>query len=91
MHAVMRRVHVHSDPETTHTCAHLHASFAGRCQTLNAELAAEGIHVCHVIVDGAVDAPDTLGKMLGAEKFEALRATTGVCGRHAVTQTHCCG
>ena len=47
------------------------------CQTLNAEYASKGIHVAHIIVDGAVDAPDTLGKMLGAEMFEKLRETRG--------------
>lgn len=31
----------------------------------------------HVIIDGAVDAPDTLGKMLGSERFEALRESRG--------------
>ena len=33
--------------------------------------------MAHIIVDGAVDAPDTLGKMLGAEMFEKLRETRG--------------
>ena len=47
------------------------------CQTLNAEFSAKGIHVAHILVDGAVDAPDTLGKMLGPENFEKLRATRG--------------
>jgi len=60
---------------------HSHAAaMAGRrmlCQTLNAEYAAQGLHVVHVVIDGAVDAPDTLGKMLGPERFEALRATRG--------------
>ena len=28
-------------------------------------------------MDGAVDAPDTLGKMLGAEMFQKLRETRG--------------
>lgn len=60
---------------------HSHASaMAGRrllCQSLNAEFASQGIHVSHVIIDGAVDAPDTLGKMLGPERFEALRAAKG--------------
>ena len=32
------------------------------CQTLNAEFASKGIHVVHIVIDGAVDAPDTLGK-----------------------------
>ena len=60
---------------------HSHAAAMGGrrmlCQTLNAEFAAKGIHVAHVLVDGSVDAPDTLGKMLGAERFEALRNTKG--------------
>ncbi len=61
---------------------HAHASaMAGRrmlCQSLNAEFAAKGIHVVHVLIDGSVDAPDTLGKMLGPEKFEELRQTRGM-------------
>lgn len=60
---------------------HSHASaMAGRrmlCQSLNAEFAPKGIHVAHIVIDGSVDAPDTLGKMLGAERFAALRATKG--------------
>lgn len=52
---------------------HAHASaMAGRrmlCQSLNAEFASRGVHIAHIVVDGAVDAPDTLGKMLGAERF----------------------
>ena len=47
------------------------------CQSLNAEFGPQGIHVAHVIVDGAVDAPDTLGKMLGPERFAQLRETRG--------------
>jgi hypothetical protein len=30
-----------------------------------------------VIIDGAVNAPDTLGRMLGREAFAALRETRG--------------
>ena len=60
---------------------HSHAAAMGGrrmlCQSLNAEYASKGIHVAHIIVDGAVDAPDTLGKMLGAEMFEKLRETRG--------------
>ena len=48
------------------------------CQSLNAEFASKGSHVAHIIVDGAVDAPDTLGKMLGEEKFQQLRETKGM-------------
>ena len=60
---------------------HSHAAAMGGrrmlCQSLNAEFAAQGIHVAHIIVDGSVDAPDTLGKMLGAEMFAKLRETQG--------------
>jgi NAD(P)-dependent dehydrogenase (short-subunit alcohol dehydrogenase family) len=60
---------------------HSHAAAMGGrrmlCQSLNAELAPKGIHVVHVVVDGAVDAPDTLGKMLGPERFQHLRETRG--------------
>ena len=60
---------------------HSHAAAMGGrrmlCQTLNAEFASQGIHVAHIIVDGAVDAPDTLGKMLGPERFAELRETRG--------------
>ncbi|MEE2891322.1 MAG: SDR family NAD(P)-dependent oxidoreductase [Pseudomonadota bacterium] len=63
---------------------HSHASAMGGrrmlCQSLNAEFGPQGIHVAHVIVDGAVDAPDTLGKMLGPERFAQLRETRG--GEH---------
>ena len=47
------------------------------CQTLNAEYSAKGVHVVHVVVDGMVDAPDTLGKMLGPEAFRKLREERG--------------
>ena len=33
------------------------------CQTLNDEYSSQGIHITHALIDGAVDAPDTLGKM----------------------------
>src|SRR6185437_4150549 len=60
---------------------HSHAAAMGGrrmlCQSLNAEFASKGIHVVHIVIDGAVDAPDTLGKMLGPEKFQQLRATRG--------------
>ncbi len=60
---------------------HSHAAAMGGrrmlCQSLNAEFAAKGIHIAHIIIDGSVDAPDTLGKMLGAERFAQLRQTRG--------------
>lgn len=61
---------------------HSHAAaMAGRrmlCQTLNAEFAPKGIHVAHILIDGPVDAPDTLGRMLGAERYQALREEIGL-------------
>ena len=60
---------------------HAHAAAMGGrrmlCQTLNAQYASKGIHIAHIIIDGAVDAPDTLGKMLGPEMFQKLRETRG--------------
>eukprot|EP00929_Paragymnodinium_shiwhaense_P106136 TRINITY_DN71313_c0_g1_i1.p1 TRINITY_DN71313_c0_g1~~TRINITY_DN71313_c0_g1_i1.p1 ORF type:complete len:295 (+),score=58.20 TRINITY_DN71313_c0_g1_i1:116-886(+) len=46
--------------------AHTAAMAARRAlsQSVNHELAREGIHVCHVNLDGPVDAPDTLGKLM---------------------------
>ena len=62
---------------------HSHAAAMGGrrmlCQTLNAELAPQGVHVAHVVVDGPVDAPDTLGRMLG-ENFEAYKQAQGEDG-----------
>jgi NADP-dependent 3-hydroxy acid dehydrogenase YdfG len=60
---------------------HSHAAAMGGrrmlCQTLNAEFASKG-HSCGTfVVDGMVDAPDTLGKMLGDELFQQLRETKG--------------
>ena len=37
----------------------------------------KGIHIAHIVVDGPVDAPDTLGKMMGPENFAELRRTAG--------------
>ena len=62
---------------------HSHAAaMAGRrmlCQTLNAEFAPKGIHVAHIVVDGAVNSPDTLGKLLG-NKWEAFKDRKGEHG-----------
>lgn len=61
---------------------HSHAAAMGGrrmlCQSLNAEFAPKGIHVAHIIMDGAVDAPDTLGKMMGPERFQQMRETRGM-------------
>ena len=61
---------------------HSHAAaMAGRhllCQTLNAEFGPKGVHIVHILIDGVVDAPDTLGKMLGPERYAELRETRGL-------------
>ena len=61
---------------------HSHAAAMGGrrmlCQSLNAEFSPKGIHVVHILIDGAVDAPDTLGKMLGPERFQELREAKGM-------------
>ncbi|XOV84021.1 MAG: SDR family NAD(P)-dependent oxidoreductase [bacterium] len=61
---------------------HSHAAAMGGrrmlCQSLNAEFSSQGIHVSHILVDGMVDAPDTLGKMLGAERFNEVRQARGL-------------
>ena len=60
---------------------HSHAAAMGGrrmlCQSLNAEYAPRGVHVAHILIDGMVDAPDTLGKMLGPERFQKLRRGSG--------------
>lgn len=62
---------------------HSHAAAMGGrrmlCQTLNAEFGPHGIHVAHVVVDGPVNSPDTLGKMLGGN-FDAYKASKGEHG-----------
>ena len=61
---------------------HSHAAAMGArrmlCQSLNAEFGPRGIHVAHIVVDGMVDAPDTLGRMLGEEAFQKLRQEQGL-------------
>ena len=61
---------------------HSHAATMGGrrmlCQTLNAEFGPKGIHVAHIIIDGMIDAPDTLGRMLGEEAFQRLRQERGL-------------
>ena len=58
------------------------AAMGGRrmlCQSLNAEFAPQGVHVAHIVVDAAVDAPDTLGKMVG-DKWDAFKQRMGEDG-----------
>ena len=61
---------------------HSHAAAMGArrmlCQSLNAEFSPQGIHIVHIVVDGAVDAPDTLGKMMGPEMYKMFRETKGM-------------
>ena len=48
------------------------------CQSLSAQYASKGIHIAHIVIDGMVDAPDTLGKVLGPELYQKLRETKGM-------------
>ena len=61
---------------------HSHAAAMGArrmlCQSLNAEFSSQGIHVVHIVVDGAVDAPDTLGKMMGPEMYQKFSESKGM-------------
>jgi len=62
---------------------HSHASAMGGrrmlCQSLNAEYGPQGVHVAQIMIDGSVDAPDTLGKLLG-DQFEAYKQSKGEDG-----------
>eukprot|EP00750_Incisomonas_marina_P025197 INCI5346.4.p1 GENE.INCI5346.4~~INCI5346.4.p1 ORF type:complete len:230 (-),score=34.93 INCI5346.4:60-749(-) len=55
--------------------AHAAGMFARRgfAQSLPHEFWPKGVHVAHVVVDGLVDAPDTVGKVF-PEMFEAAKA-----------------
>ena len=61
---------------------HSHASAMGGrrmlCQSLSAEFSNKGIHIAHIVIDGMVDAPDTLGKVLGPELYQKLRKEKGM-------------
>jgi NAD(P)-dependent dehydrogenase (short-subunit alcohol dehydrogenase family) len=73
---------------------HSHAAAMGGrrmlCQTLNAEFGPQGIHVAHIVVDGAVNSPDTLGKLLGDkfEPFKAMKGEEGVIDPAALANTY---
>ena len=60
-----------------HSHAATMASRRMLCQSLNAEFAPKGVHIAHIVIDGLIDAPDTLGKMLGPDAFEDLKQRKG--------------
>ena len=70
------------------------AAMGGRrllCQSLHAEFSPQGIHIAHVIIDGIVDAPDTVGKMLGEKKFNELKkikTTNGIINPEKIAETY---
>ena len=71
---------------------HSHAAAMGGrrmlCQSLNAEYASKGVHVCHIVLDGAVDAPDTLGKMIGEQKLKEFREQGVLMEPTAIADTY---
>ena len=60
------------------------------CQSLNAEFAPQGVHVAHIVIDAAVDAPDTLGKMVGDrwDAFKESKGENGLVDPAAVAETY---
>lgn len=60
---------------------HAHAAAIGGrrmlCQSLNAELSPKGIHICHIYIDAPIEAPDTIGKLLGPELYQKLLQERG--------------
>ena len=60
---------------------HSHAAAMGGrrmlCQSLNAEFGPKNIHVAHILIDGPVEAPDTLGKLVGPEVYKQILEAKG--------------
>ena len=38
------------------------------------ELSPKGIHICHIYIDAMIEAPDTLGRLVGEEAYAQLLA-----------------
>lgn len=55
---------------------HAHTAAMGArknlCQSLNHELGPKGVHVCTVNLDGTVDSPETIGKLM-PEMYKYLK------------------
>ena len=71
---------------------YIHSSaMAGRrmiCQCLNSEFSKYNIHIVHIIIDGPVDSPDTLGKMIGPKEFEILKKQRQLIDPKAIAETY---
>ncbi|MEL0151469.1 MAG: hypothetical protein VW950_07505, partial [Rhodobiaceae bacterium] len=37
----------------------------------------KGIHICHIYIDAPIEAPDTIGKLLGPELYQKLLEERG--------------
>ena len=73
---------------------HSHAAAMGGrrllCQSLNAEFAPKGIHIAHIVIDGSVNSPDTLGKLLGDnwDRFKEAKGPDGMIDPAALAETY---
>ena len=73
---------------------HSHAAAMGGrrmlCQSLNAQYGPQGVHIAHILIDGPVDSPDTLGKLLGDkyQEYKDVRGKDGVIDPAALAETY---
>ena len=66
------------------------AGMAGKralSQSLASELGPKGVHVAHVVVDGAIETPFVRG-LMGDDAFEAAKAAGGLLAPEAIADTY---